>query len=274
MNAVRHKTSKRNQSLCVGIITIPHANKTKYGDSHIMKPYVDWFEERGVRVIPIPYDTTQHEMYFHMVNGLFIPGGETTFIIKNKTFMDSITKFMEMSFQKDEYFPIWGTCFGFELLMFIMGNFSRLKQYPARGFYSLKITPSGYTSRMFRSFPTRYLHYLENHKSCNNNHEYGISPTDFNKNEHLHRFYNILATSIDDNNKEYVAAIEAKHYPVYGVQWHPERQKTTGHFVDFFISELKKNKHKCIPYPYLRSTMKSHKCIQYNEHKNLQCYFF
>ena len=89
MNAVRHKTSKRNQSLCVGIITIPHANKTKYGDSHIMKPYVDWFEERGVRVIPIPYDTTKHEMYFHMVNGLFIPGGETTFIIKNKTLMNT-----------------------------------------------------------------------------------------------------------------------------------------------------------------------------------------
>ena len=62
--------------------------KTKYGDAHIMKAYVDWFEERGVRVIPIPYDTTQHEAYFQMVNGLFIPGGETTYIIKNKTFVD------------------------------------------------------------------------------------------------------------------------------------------------------------------------------------------
>ena len=51
----------------------------------------------------------------------------------------------------------------------------------------------------FVHFLSRYLHYLEHHKSCNNNHEYGISPTDFNKNEHLRRFYNILATSIDDN---------------------------------------------------------------------------
>jgi hypothetical protein len=24
----------------------------------------------------------------------------------------------------------------------------------------------------------------------------------------------------------------------------------------------------------LRSVMRSHKCIQYSEHKNLQCYFF
>ena len=86
MYTVRHKTNKRNQSLCVGIITIPHMKKTKYGQSHIMKPYVDWFEERGVRVIPIPYDTTEHETFFNMVNGLFIPGGETSFIMKNKNF--------------------------------------------------------------------------------------------------------------------------------------------------------------------------------------------
>jgi gamma-glutamyl hydrolase len=274
MSSVRHKTSKRHLPICVGIITIPHLKKTKYGDTHIMKQYVDWFEERGVRVIPIPYDTTQHEKYFHMVNGLLIPGGETTFIMKNKTFVDSVTKFFELSLKQDEYFPIWGTCFGFELLMFLIGNFSKLKYYPARGFYPLHITPAGYVSRMFRSFSPRYLHYLEHNKSCNNNHEYGISTSDFMKNEHLRRFYNVLATSVADNDKEYVAAIEAKYYPIYGVQWHPERQKTTGHFVDFFIGELKKNKHKCIPYPYLGTVMKHHKCIQYPEHKNLQCYFF
>jgi gamma-glutamyl hydrolase len=274
MNPVRHKTNKRIQSLCVGILTIPHLKKTKYGTSHIMKPYVDWFEERGVRVIPIPYDTTQHEMFFNMVNGLFIPGGETTFIVKNKTFMATIQKFVELSLAKDEYFPIWGTCFGFQLLLFLIGGFTKLKSYQAHGFYPLHITPSGYTSRMFRSFPNSYLHYLENHKSCNNNHEYGISPNDFMANDHLRRFFNILATSVSDNGKEYVAAMEAKYYPIYGVQWHPERQRTTGYFVDFFISELKKNKHKCICHPYLRSIMRAHKCIQYPEHKNQLCYFF
>lgn len=274
MNAVRHKTSKRNQSLCIGIITIPHQKKTKYGTSHIMKSYVDWFEERGVRVIPIPYDTTQYEAYFENVNGLFIPGGETSYIMKNNIFLETITKFFELSLNKNEYFPIWGTCFGFELLMFLIGNFKKLKHYPAHGFYPLKITDSGYKSRLFSSFPTHYLHYLENHKSCNNNHEYGISPADFLENEHLSRFYSILATSMADNGKEYVAAIEGRGYPVYGVQWHPERQRTSGYFVDFFISELKKNKHKCVAYPYLRNCMKARKCIQYSEHKDKMCYFF
>ena len=90
----------------------------------------------------------------------------------------------------------------------------------------------------------------------------------------MRRFYSVLATSMTDDGKEYVAAIEAKHYPIYGVQWHPERQRTTGHFVDFFISELKKNKHKCITRAYLRTLMAPHKCSQYSEHKNMLCYFF
>lgn len=274
MYAIRHKTSKKNSSLCIGIITIPHFKKIKYGDSHIMKPYVDWFEERGVRVIPIPYDTTDYDTYFHMVNGLFIPGGETPFIMKNKTFINTVTKFFELSLAKDEYFPIWGTCFGFELLMFLIGGFTKLKKYPAQGFYPLQITNEGHTSKIFQSFPKQYLHYLEHNKSCNNNHEYGISPNDFLKNNHLRRFYNIIATSVDDNGNEYVAAIEGTMYPVYGVQWHPERQKTTGPFIDFFISELKKNKHRCLPHSYLRSSMKSHKCIQYKEHRDKLCYFF
>jgi gamma-glutamyl hydrolase len=274
MYTIRHKTSKKTQSLCIGIITIPHSRKTKYGTSHIMKSYVDWFEDRGVRVIPIPYNTTQYETYFKNINGLFIPGGETKYIIKNDAFITCISKFFELSLQKGEYFPIWGTCFGFELLMFLVGDFTKLKEYPAHGFYPLQITDDGLSSRMFQSFSKNYLHYLENNKSCNNNHEYGISPADFMKNDHLRRFYSVLATSIDDKGKEYVAAIEGKGHPIYGVQWHPERQKTTGPFVEFFISELKKNKHKCVPYPYLRNSIRAHKCVQYSEHKDKMCYFF
>jgi gamma-glutamyl hydrolase len=275
MNPVRNKTSKLHSVTTVGIITIPHLKKIKYGTSHIMKAYVDWFEERGVRVIPIPYDTTQHELFFNSVNGIIIPGGETTYIIKNKTFVNTATKFVELSFQKDEYFPIWGTCFGFQLLLFLIAGFDKLKKYPAKGFYPLHITPQGWKSRMFGSFSQKYLHYLENNKSCSNNHEYGISPADFMANTNLNLFYDILGTSKDNNDKEYVAAIESKYYPIYGIQWHPERQKSTGPFVDFFISELKKNKHKCKSYtPFLRQVMRPNKCIQYPEHKNLLCYFF
>jgi len=267
-----NKYQKPTKSLCVGILTIPHSSKIQYGTSHIMKTYVDWFEKRNVSVIPIPFDTVSHKEYFGLVNGLVIPGGETEFIIKNDIFIKTVVRFIELSLHTKEYFPIWGTCFGFEILVMIIGGIKRLKPYPAHGFYPISILDNAYTSKMLRNFSPRYLKYLVEQNSCNNNHEFGISTKDFMNNKHLTHFYSILATSKDENGNEYVALIEAKYYPIYGVQWHPERQKNSSEFINFFISELSKNKHNCKS--YLKINIEAHKCIQYPEHSNVLCYFF
>jgi gamma-glutamyl hydrolase len=278
MYAIRHKTSKIHKNLCVGIITIPHSKKTKFGQSHIMKPYVDWFEEQGVRVIPIPYDTPVENIdgYFHSIHGLLIPGGETPYILKQKSFLNTVTRFFELSL--GEYFPIWGTCFGFELLIYLVAGHIRFKPFIAHGLYPIRLTPEGHRSKLFGSFPASYIHRLENTDSTAENHEFGISPRDFLANDNLRRFYSVLATSQDESGKEYVAVIESKYYPIYGVQWHPERQPKDGTpFADFFIGELRKSKHRNRAgngVRYLSSIMKPHKCRQYDEHKELMCYFF
>jgi len=257
-------------SYCVGIFTIPY--KPNY--SHIMKTYVDWFEKKGICVVPIPYDTTDLEELFHVINGLVIPGGDMPYIMNNPQFISNITKMFELSLEKGEYFPIWGTCFGFEMLLFLVGGFTTLKIYDAHGFYPMKITEEGHSSRMMRSFSKSYKMYLEKKKSTMQNHKYGISVEDFMSNLHLRRFYNILATSIDNEGKTYVSAMEGKSHPIYGVQFHPERQKTTDAFVDFFISELKKNKHKCAKIPSMSSYITQHKCVEYREPKKMACYLF
>jgi gamma-glutamyl hydrolase len=277
MSAVRHRTSKSHKTVCVGIMTIPHSVKVGWGQSHIMKAYVDWFEERGVRVIPIPYDTTEYLAYFKMVNGLVIPGGETDFIMGNRAFVKTATRFFELSLGAKEYFPIWGTCFGYELLIAIISGSKRFKRYPAQELAPIRITEAGWKSKMFGGFSQKYLKYLETQPSTAQNHDFGISPADFEGCADLRRFYDILATAIDEKGQEYVAAIEGKYYPIYGVQWHPERQKTGGPFADFFISELRKNSHNCgrpkkMFAPFLGMTAK--KCAQYPEHKKRLCYFF
>lgn len=276
MSTARLKTSKKNPSCCVGILTIPHTGKNKYGKSHIMKAYVDWFEDRGVHVVPIPYDTNEHETLFRMINGLLIPGGDTLYIMRNNTFLNTVMRFFELSLHHDEYFPIWGTCFGFEVLLSVVGGFTRFKRYNAHGLTPICLTKDALDSRLFGSFSKKYIHYLEHTDSTAQNHEYGISPQDFMDNLHLKRFYTILATAFDEDKKEYVAAVEGKYYPVYGVIWHPERQqKGGGNFADFFISELKKNDHRCKAVtPSIPSVMNAYKCIQYPEHADQLCYFF
>ena len=264
---------KVEDSLCVGILTLPHSRKMEHGTSHIMKSYVDWFESQGVRVIPVPYDTVHHETYFHMINGLFIPGTDKGFDVINKTLLKTVTRFFELSLQPGEYFPIWGTCFGFQLLLFLVGGFTTLKRHEADGRSSIHITADGKRSRMMQGFSKRYRAYLENSPSTLQYHDYGISPSDFLANAHLRRFYRILATAIDQEGLEYVTAIEGKYYPIYGVQSHPERQKRSAPFLSFFISELQKNSHR-VNVPFMRSIYTPQKCTHYKEQRNALCYFF
>ena len=229
-----------------------------------MKSYVDWFEQKGISVLPIPFDTKQPDLYFRMVNGLFLPGTDRGYDVKNDAFMHTLRIFIELSKQKGEYFPIWGTCFGMEVLLDVIGGCPTLKHYPAEGYYPIRMTRDASHSRLIGSFPPSYLRHLEQTPSTLQNHEYGIAIKDMKKG------FSVLATSLDEYGREYVAIIESKKYPIYAVQFHPEVDAHSP-FLDFLHSELQKNHHSCCQVPRLATIFKSRKCIQYE--KGL-CYYF
>jgi gamma-glutamyl hydrolase len=203
---------------CIGVLSM----------TTIDTSYINWFQDK-VDIIHIPYDTTDHKKYFNMVHGIFIPGNEYGVNIKNKKYIKTVTAFFILSL--NNYFPIWGTCFGCQLLIMLMGDLHKLKKHAMKGKYPIKT----YTSRLFGSFSKKYIHFLEHSNSTVHDHLYGISVKDFVNNDHLRRFYTISATVGDD-----VAAIEATYYPIYGTIFHPERHSSkVDPFVTFFISELK-----------------------------------
>lgn len=59
-------------------------------------------------------------------------------------------------------------------------------------------------------------------------HELGVIPSDYKHNPSLNEFFKIGGTSVnatsrlDKNAAKYIAIVEAKDYPIYGVQFHPE----------------------------------------------------
>eukprot|EP00955_Chlamydomonas_euryale_P058226 357001-Chlamydomonas_euryale.AAC.18 len=55
------------------------------------------------------------------------------------------------------------------------------------------------------------------------NHEYGMPPPMYKKYPVLSDWYKILTTTKDRQGIEYISSMEAKKYPFFGTQWHPEK---------------------------------------------------
>ena len=60
-------------------------------------------------------------------------------------------------------------------------------------------------------------------------HTFVVTTDTYEQRSELSEFYNILATDTHEGT-EFVVAVEAKHYPINGVMFHPETQqmKMTG----------------------------------------------
>ena len=99
-----------------------------------------------------------------------------------------------------------------------------------------------------------------------NNHHYGIFTEHFETTEELSSFYKVLSTNDDLQGVNFVSTIEAYKYPIFGTQWHPEKnifewQKANGapyeainhspeavkiaqYTANFFVEQARKNNHK------------------------------
>lgn len=55
------------------------------------------------------------------------------------------------------------------------------------------------------------------------NHNWAVSLETYNTNSYLKNFWNLVSTATSPQNERFVASVEAKKYPFYGVQFHPEK---------------------------------------------------
>ncbi|XP_048214764.1 gamma-glutamyl hydrolase [Perognathus longimembris pacificus] len=232
------------------------------GKYYIAASYVKYIESAGGRVVPIRTDLTYSEYshIFRSINGLLLPGGSVSLMHSEyahvaKTFY----KMAIQSFDDGDYFPLWGTCLGFEELSYLISEECLLtltdtfsKTLP------LNFTEGALESRMFQNFPPDLLLSLAIEPLTANFHKWSLSVQNFTMNSRLMKFFNVLTTNTD-GNLEFVSSMEGYKYPVYGVQWHPEKApyewdskgisnapnavKTAFYLADFFVSEARKNSH-------------------------------
>ncbi|CAB1315591.1 unnamed protein product [Coregonus sp. 'balchen'] len=174
------------------IVGDPHAQ----GSSYIAASYVKYLESAGARVVPIRINRTdeEYEKIFNSINGLLLPGGDvdlqtSQFSRLSKIFYDLAIKANDAS----DYFPIWGTCQGFQQMTVLTSNKNLLT-----------LTETKAVALPLTFTPGQRQH-------CN-----------YSRNSKLKRFYKVLTTNTD-GRRQFISTMEANRYPFYAVQWHPEK---------------------------------------------------
>ncbi|XP_066527797.1 zgc:171566 [Hoplias malabaricus] len=238
----------------------PHAQ----GSSYIAASYVKYLESAGARVVPIRINDTEEEYtkLFYAINGLLLPGGDVDL---QKSQFSRVSKiFYELAIKANDaadYFPIWGTCQGFQQLTVLTSNKNLLTSTNTKAVaLPLVFSQGSQNSRLFKSFPKDLFLALSEENITSNFHSWSLSVQNYTRNAKLKRFYKVLSTNTD-GKKEFISTMEAYRYPFYAVQWHPEKSpfewidkpgmihsvsavRASFYTASFFVSEAMKNQHR------------------------------
>ena len=128
--------------------------------------------------------------------------------------------------KQGDYFPIWGTCLGFQTVSVLAaGNRSLLSPFTGVDGVSipLTLTAAANASRLLTGAPARVMNTLTTEDSTVNLHHWGVTPSAYADNPKLDAFFELLSTNVDSNGSVFVSTIEGKELPVYATQYYPER---------------------------------------------------
>ncbi|XP_069474068.1 gamma-glutamyl hydrolase-like [Ambystoma mexicanum] len=236
-----------------------------FGNAYIPASYVKYLESAGSRVVPIRPNLMMedYKKIFSSINGILFPGGAVN--LQTSDFAKAAGIFYKLAleaFDSGDYFPIWGTCLGLQLLTVLTAGENLLSSTQAENIaLPLNLTEASSSSRMFRDFQPDLMKALVKENLTANFHHFGLKIKDFYGNKNLQDFYNVLSTNTDQVGLEFVSTMEGKTYPFYGVQWHPEVNRfqwqkdlafphslnavrLSFSIADFFVNEARKSSHR------------------------------
>lgn len=254
----------------IGILTNPTVDNTDdITESFINPTYVKWLEAAGAEIVPIqPWFSDQElDAVLSKVNGVFFQGGSTLLRI-DSPYVIAATKILKRVIkekdQNNRILPLWGTCQGFELIHVIVGG-SRtvLEDFNSWNILSsLQInSDANKTSKIFSLFSDQDILNLKSEALTAEFHHLGVSLDDYRIFSDLEAFLMQTSFAFDKDGKIYVASAEARNYPIYMVQFHPEKTsydrnssdnipqgidavRVSHNFANFFVNVARTNDNK------------------------------
>ncbi|XP_056619566.1 gamma-glutamyl hydrolase [Triplophysa dalaica] len=268
---------KTNDRPIIGVLAQEVYNPQPGRNSYIAASYVKFLESAGARVVPVTINKSEEEntRLFKSINGVLFPGGGVS--IETSGYSRAAALFYRLALEansKGDYFPILGICLGFEQLTLLTSGQLLLSHTNTSSIsLPLNFTDEIGHSRLFKDFPGDLMKSLASESLTENSHQWSLTTANFTKSERMKKFYRVLSTNTDGQN-EFVSTMEAYEFPIYGTQWHPEKNafeftrpsiphtpsaiKTTSYTAQFFVNEARKNLHT------FSSTEEEQKALIYN----------
>jgi gamma-glutamyl hydrolase len=268
-----------NSKPVIGILSTPsdfHGQYSPEEFSYIKNSYAEFVESADATPIAIPWDMPEQDLILLLdsINGILFTGGDASMWEYDPKINDvrfsNFTQRAAFIFNyvihlndKGIHYPLYGICQGHEIIAMafhqkphIIDNYKHPGQLD-----TVEITFEGRQSRMFGNMPDHLVEFLKMERSMFYNHRYGFNTSLLMEQKAINDFFTITARGVDDNGKAFIAGLEAKDYPIYTVQYHPERvlsesmNKTQFKHPEeavqaiivqsmFFVSEAKKNNNK------------------------------
>ncbi|EAR82410.1 class I glutamine amidotransferase (macronuclear) [Tetrahymena thermophila SB210] len=259
----------------IAILSIPSGFQSypKEEYSYIYTSYVQYFQQSGLRIIPLNWtDSLENlENLMNKVNGLVLTGGGANLMMrvqegeeKKFTQFSKVAIFLiELAKKKNEkgnYFPLWTTCLGFELLFLSFSNQEIRNQFDSKNHFAKQIfsKEAKTQSRILSKLSKSLIKCLEEEEFFYYNHKHGFSKKQFLENPKINQNFNCIAYSKDQKGKQFVSIAEGKVYPFYGTQFHPEKlqfDQSSKNNKQFTINQLRIAQH--IPNFFYTECLKS-----------------
>lgn len=265
-----------NQRPIIGILCIDVATKLYelYGPtvkSYIAASYVKFLELSGAQVVPIwiGKDEKYYRDIMSKINGILLPGG-AVFFDKLPTqkpehtneCVDSSELIYRIAVELNNggvYFPLFGICLGYELLLYHSSERKLIRQNCKKLEESmvLEFEKDFRNSKLFENLTTEMESILRKESFAFHFHQFCITKDDLHLYE-INDQWKVTSVNRDENDLEFISSVEHSKYPFYGVQFHPEKVIFEWNLVDnishteksvkcaqylsmFFVSECRKN---------------------------------
>ena len=184
------------------------------GTSYIAASYIKYIESAGARVVPVTTTMTKDEVeeIFYSVNGVLYPGGGATlFASPYFTNAEIFYNLASKANMQGDFFPIWGTCLGFQALTSLTAGNPVVSHSNAIDItIPLNFTSEAPSSRMLTEASKELMEKLSTEGLTYNFHYNCVTPETFSKKPKLKDTYRVLSYNNDVNGKTFVSTIEGK----------------------------------------------------------------